>query len=148
MKKGEVVISIGSDFGYLDLVQVVSDNVARLVGFDEESLYWIGLALRESVTNAIQHGNKLDHNKRVGIRFRIRPDRLIILVSDQGQGVREEEIPDPLDPQNILKPGGRGIFFVRSFMDNVSFNTLPDGGMELRMEKRLNHKKQGEENDD
>ena len=118
-----------------------------MVGFDEEARYWIGLSIRESVTNAIEHGNKLDQNKKVGIRFEIRSDRLVICVKDEGEGFDESKIPDPLDAKNLLKPSGRGIFYVRSFMDDVRFQPLPQGGLELRMEKRLNHLKQGEENE-
>jgi serine/threonine-protein kinase RsbW len=75
-------------------------------------------------------------------------DRLIISVRDQGDGVTEEQIPDPLDPKNLLKPGGRGIFFVRSFMDNVAFNSPDEGGSELLMEKYKSQKNKGDKNDD
>lgn len=145
--KGQVEISFSSDISYLELVQDVSDHIARLVGLDAESQYWIGLSLRESVTNAIQHGNKLDPTKLVALRFEIQEERLVITVRDQGEGVNEDQLPDPLDPENLLKPGGRGIFFVRSFMDKVSFNKSAEGH-EVIMEKRLNHKNQGDENDD
>lgn len=146
--KGEVKISFGSSFDYLDAVQEFSERIAKKMGFDEDAQYWIGLSLRESLINAIQHGNKKDEQKEVGVEFKIQSDRLIILVRDQGEGLDESRIPDPLSPENILKPGGRGIFYVRSFMDAVSFRNLPEGGMEMRMEKRLNHKQQGEGDDD
>jgi len=140
---GEVKISFGSQYGYLDLVQDISDRVSRMVGLDEEACYRVGLSIRESVTNAIQHGNKLDDSKKVGVRFEITPDRLIVCVQDQGQGFDESTVPDPLDAENLLKPGGRGIFYVRSFMDSVCYRTLPEGGMEIRMEKMLNCKNEG-----
>ncbi|MFQ5928587.1 MAG: ATP-binding protein, partial [Acidobacteriota bacterium] len=66
---------------------------------------------------------------------------------DQGEGFDDSKIPDPLDPENLLKPSGRGIFYVRSFMDDVRYRVLPGGGLEMRMEKRLNHQKQGDENE-
>lgn len=139
--EGEVELSFGSRYGYLDLVQDVSDRVTRMAGLDEDGRYWVGLSIRESVINAIQHGNQLDNSKKVGVRFKICPDRLVIYVQDQGEGFDTTSIPDPLDPDNLLKPSGRGIFYVRSFMDDVSYKTLPEGGMEMRMEKRLNHEK-------
>ncbi|HUG43335.1 MAG TPA: ATP-binding protein [Acidobacteriota bacterium] len=147
-KSGEFEISFSSDIGFLDLVQSLSDNIGSMLGFDADSQYWIGLSLRESVINAIQHGNKEDRSKRVKVRFEFRSDRLVILVRDEGHGLKESDIPDPLQPDNLLKPGGRGIFFVRSFMDSVAFNVRPKGGLEVRMEKRMNRKSEGDENDD
>ncbi len=105
------------------------------------------LANQNSSSGIDQHGNKLDENKKVGVRFESFPDRLVIWVQDEGEGFNESQILDPLDPKNLLKPGGRGVFFVRSFMDEVGYELLPGGGLQMRMEKRLNHKKQGEKND-
>lgn len=143
----DVQLSFGSDLAFLDMVQEISDKISRLAGFDEDSKYWIGLSVREAVTNAIQHGNKSDREKKVHLAFKIDTDRLVIAVRDQGEGIDEREIPDPLDPKNLLNPGGRGIFFVRSFMDNVHFFNCPEGGSELIMEKLQNEEHQGEEND-
>jgi len=143
----DVELSICSDLGYLDIVQEISDRISQSIGFEGDSQYWIGLSVREAVTNAIQHGNGNDRKKRVHLRFKVDVDRLLIAVKDQGEGIDESEIPDPLDPQNLLKPGGRGIFFIRSFMDNVRFSNCPEGGYELIMEKMQNQEQQGEEND-
>lgn len=147
LQRVDVELSFGSDLIYLDLVQDVSDRISTLVGFDEDATYWVGLSVREAVTNAIQHGNRSDRAKKVHLSFTVKPDRLVISVRDQGEGVDEREIPDPLDEKNLLKPGGRGIFFVRSFMDNVRFSNCPEGGNELIMEKLRNQDHQGEEND-
>jgi len=144
----ELEISFGSQYGYLEFVEEISDAITRMVGFDEDTRYWISLSIRESVVNAIQHGNQSDESKKVGVRFKSLPDRLVIFVQDEGEGFDESQIGDPLEPENLLQPGGRGVFFVRSFMDEVEWKLLPEGGMEMRMEKRLNHTKQGEENDD
>jgi serine/threonine-protein kinase RsbW len=144
---GELEISFGSHLGYLDLIQELSEKISLMAGFDEDARHWIGLAIRESVTNAVKHGNQLDEKKTVGIRFASLPDRIVIYVQDEGEGFDETDIPDALDPENLLKPCGRGIFYVRSFMDEVCYKILPEGGCEMRMEKRLNHKKQGEKNE-
>lgn len=130
----------------MELVQDISESIGLLVGFDEDSRYWVSLSVRESVTNAIMHGNNQDAAKRVGVRFKISNDSLIICVQDEGGGFDEGQLPDPLEPDNILKPSGRGIFYVRSFMDDVGYRHLPGGGWEMRMEKRLNHTK-GDSND-
>jgi len=143
----DIELSFGSEIGYLDLVQGVSDGACALAGFDADSQYWIGLAVREAVTNAILHGNQQDLKKKVVLVFRICEDRLEIIVRDQGKGIEGLDIPDPLDPENLLRPGGRGIFFVRSFMDNVDFRVPPEGGHEIVMAKVRTQEKRGKDDD-
>ena len=133
----KIEVSIGSALEYLDLVQTVTDSITNFMGFDEDTAHWIGMSVRESVTNAIQHGNRLDQNKKVDIRFEIAPDHLEIFVRDQGNGFRIDDLPSPLDPENLLKPSGRGIFYIRSFMDEVEFRPHSQGGMEVHMVKRV-----------
>ena len=147
-KLSNIEVRFTSDISYLDLVQDVSDNVSRMMGFGADSQYWIGLSVREAVTNAIQHGNQEDPSKTVYLAFKMEEERLVITVRDQGKGITEDQIPDPLEPENLLKPGGRGIFFVRSFMDNVSFSVSEEGGSELLMEKYKNQNNKGDRNDD
>jgi serine/threonine-protein kinase RsbW len=132
-----IEMSIGSALEYLDLVQTLTDCVTRFMGFDEDTAHWIGMSVRESVTNAIQHGNKLDQSKKVDIRFDVASDRLEISVKDQGTGFQVNDLPNPLDPENLLKPSGRGIFYIRSFMDEVEFRPLSQGGMEVHMVKKV-----------
>ena len=135
----EFEISFGSNIQFVDLVQEISQSITGMAGFDDEASHWICLSVRESVTNAIQHGNQLDESKRVGVRFRIDDRRLLITVSDQGSGFDESSLPDPLETGNLLKPSGRGVFFVHTFMDDVTYRSLPQGGFEITMEKRLNN---------
>ena len=132
-----IEVSIGSALEYLDLVQTLTDCVTSFMGFDEDAAHWIGMSVRESVTNAIQHGNKLDQTKKVEIRFDVASDQLEISVKDQGSGFQVNELPNPLDPENLLKPSGRGIFYIRSFMDEVEFRPLSRGGMEVHMVKKV-----------
>lgn len=133
----EIHLTLFSDIKYLEVVQSVSDSFSSLAGFEGEDTYWIGLSIREAVTNAILHGNKSDSSIPVKLSFKQVGHRLVVTVTDQGEGLDESRIPDPLDPDNLLKPGGRGIFLVKSFMDNVFFNTPDGGGTELVMEKSL-----------
>jgi serine/threonine-protein kinase RsbW len=132
-----IEVSIGSALEYLDLVQTLTDCITEFMGFDEDTAHWIGMSVRESVTNAIQHGNKLDQSKKVDIRFEVAPDQLAISVKDEGSGFRVENLPNPLDPENLLKPSGREIFYIRSFMDEVEFKPLSQGGMEVHMVKKV-----------
>jgi serine/threonine-protein kinase RsbW len=135
-----VEVSLGSSFEYLDLLQALTDSITSMMGFDTDTSYWIGMSVRESVINAMSHGNKLDISKKVDIRYEISDGQLAIQVDDQGNGFDPQSIADPLDPQNLLKPSGRGIFYMRSFMDEVLMCKRPEGGMQLRMMKRLAQK--------
>jgi serine/threonine-protein kinase RsbW len=138
---GTVRLQIQSNFELLDSVQVVSDRMAQLAGLDEDAIHWIGVAVRESVINAIKHGNREDLRKLVTVEFTfapvIDPRELIVRVLDEGEGFDPEEVGDPLAPENILKSSGRGIFFMRSFMDDVTLRRASEGGMEVRMVKKL-----------
>ena len=137
---GTVRLQIHSNFDMVDFVQVVSDRVGQLAGMDEDTVHWIGVAVRESVINAIKHGNREDYGKLVTVEFTFTPvadpRELVVRVLDQGEGFDPDEVADPLAPENILKSSGRGIFFMRSFMDDV-VGAEPDGGMEVRMVKKL-----------
>jgi serine/threonine-protein kinase RsbW len=130
-----------SAFEMLDFVQVVNDHVGREVGFDEDSVHWVGVAVRECVINAIKHGNKHDASKRVFVEFETvfndGVNELGIRIRDQGQGFDPESLANPLDPENLLKASGRGIFLIRNFMDEVQLQRAPQGGMEVRMTKRV-----------
>jgi serine/threonine-protein kinase RsbW len=136
-----VRLKIHSVFDMLDLVQLVSDHVGQLAGLDEDAIHWVGVAVRESVINAIKHGNRLDEAKQVTIEFAFvpshHPTELVVSVMDQGEGFQVEEVADPLAPENLLKSSGRGIFFMRSFMDDVQLLKVPEGGTEVRMMKKL-----------
>ena len=136
-----VRIDIRSDSEMLDFVQMVSDHLGRLVGLDEESVHWIGMAVRESVINAITHGNCSDAGKRVHVEFTPLPadptPGLAICVRDEGRGFDPDGVPDPLAPENLLKSNGRGIFLIRTFMDEMELRRVPEGGMEVRMVKRV-----------
>ena len=133
----KIEVSFGSELEYLDLVQTVTDCITRFMGFDSDTAHWIGMSVRESVTNAIQHGNRLDQAKKVDVRFEIGAEALSITVRDQGNGFNVESLPNPLDPENLLKPSGRGIFYIRSFMDEVEFRSSSHGGMEVHMTKKM-----------
>ena len=135
-----VRLEFTSAFEMLDFVQVVSDHMARDVGLDDDSLHWVGVAIRESVINAIKHGNRNDAAKHVFIEFETATKadvpELLIRVRDQGDGFDPETVANPLDPENLLKSSGRGIFLIRNFMDDVQLQRAPEGGMEIRMVKR------------
>jgi len=136
----DVHLEFTSAFEMLDFVQVVSEHMGRSIGLDEDSRHWVGVAVRESVINAIKHGNRNDSSKRVFVDFEAAPEtvpELTIRVRDQGAGFDPGELADPLAPENLLKASGRGIFLIRNFMDQVELRRVPEGGMEIQMIKRV-----------
>ena len=137
---GHVVhLEFTSVFEMLDCVQVVSDYLGRSVGLDDDDRHWVGVAVRESVINAIKHGNRNDASKHVYVEFETSANgvpQISIRVRDEGEGFDPEEIADPLAPENLLKASGRGIFLIKNFMDHVLVQRAPEGGMEVRMTKR------------
>ena len=132
-----VKLDIASRFEMLDVVQTVVSHLATLVGFGEDAIHYMSVAVRESVVNAIKHGNRQDAEKRVDLLFTIGEKTLEVSIHDQGEGFDPSSIPDPLAQENLLKVDGRGIFFMKSFMDEVSYSFPPEGGTLVRMLKRL-----------
>ncbi len=114
-----------------------AEEFARKCGCGDEHVSAIDLAIRESVANAIKHGNQFDEEKSVDIRFVSSDDRVEILVSDHGTGFDPDEIPDPTDPANLLSASGRGILFIRTFMDTVEWSNASGGGTTVKMVKKM-----------
>jgi serine/threonine-protein kinase RsbW len=108
----------------------VKDN-----GLGSEFASAIDLAVRESVANAVKHGNKFDPELDVEVRLQCHDTGVEIVVRDHGPGFAPEEIPDPTNPENLLKASGRGILFMQAFMDTVEWSNHDDGGMVVRMTK-------------
>lgn len=109
---------------------------AQSAGFSEEETYPIDMAVREAVANAVKHGNLLDETKLVEIAFSSSDSEFETSVRDFGKGFAVEEIPDPTNPENLLKASGRGILFIRTFMDEVEWYNHPEGGTIIKMRKK------------
>ena len=135
-----VRVDFHSSLEMLDFLQLVSDYIGRKAGLDEEALHWVGVAVRESVINAIKHGNCGDVRKRVHVEFTTLQGEAVpgiaVRVRDEGCGFDPTTLADPLAQENLLKSTGRGILLMRSFMDEMTFQRAPEGGMEVRMVKR------------
>jgi serine/threonine-protein kinase RsbW len=136
-----VRVKLPSSFELLDLVQVLSDRLSDVAGLDADATYWVSVAVRESVINAIKHGNKGDLSRLVTVEFALeplaQPTALVVQVTDEGAGFDPGAVANPLEPENVLKSCGRGLFFMRSFMDDVSVSPGSAGGTVVRMTKRL-----------
>ena len=130
-------ISVGSHFENIDLIQVVIDDALARLGLDDDSRHWVGIAIREAVANAIKHGNRQDPEKEVDVELAIAGDEAVIRVHDSGDGFDPGEVRDPLAPENLLKPNGRGIFYMKSFMDEIEYSDRPEGGTVVTLRKRI-----------
>jgi serine/threonine-protein kinase RsbW len=119
-----------------DAATAVTDFV-QSCGIGEDAAFAIGMAVREAVTNAMVHGNQEAETKSVEVIFNCDGNVLEIEVRDQGEGFDPAGVPDPTDPANILKTSGRGIFLMRSFMDEVEWFARPEGGTTVRMLKQF-----------
>ena len=114
----------------------VSEFLSRS-GVSEDVMFGIDMAVREAITNAVLHGNKLDETKFADVSIKGSAGTFEITVHDQGRGFNPEEVPDPTKKENIMKTSGRGIFFMRNFMDEVDWTINPHGGTTVRMLKKL-----------
>lgn len=132
-----IEITISSRFENIELVQVIAEQLCENAGLDEDGSHWIGMAVREAVANAIKHGNKLDAHKKVHARFQLQESELEITISDEGEGFDPEMVGDPLNARNLMKTSGRGIFYMKTFMDRIQYSFKPGGGTSLVMTKNL-----------
>jgi serine/threonine-protein kinase RsbW len=143
-------LAIGSRFENIELVQLVLKDSLDQLGLDDDNRHWIDVAVREAVANAIKHGNLEDPAKQVHVDLTLEGnegDWLVIRVQDEGKGFDPSDLEDPLAPENLLKPNGRGIFYMKSFMDDIQYGRRPGGGTVVTLRKRLarhGHAERGE----
>ena len=130
-------LTVPSRMEEMAAVQQLVEQASQAFGLTDELAHWIELTVSESAINAIQHGNGLDPSKTVFLSIASDGEAIEIVVEDQGTGFQLTEIPDPTDVENLLKPGGRGILIIRSFMDTVEVTLREGGGSRLRMVKKL-----------
>ncbi len=116
-----ITLSLPSSMQHVSLLDVVITEILREMNFAEELQMQVNLAVIEAGTNAIKHGNKEDLGKRADFQFILSEEKLTIIIQDQGPGFTREDVADPLDPANLLKSSGRGIFLMEECMDSVDF---------------------------
>jgi serine/threonine-protein kinase RsbW len=135
-KTGRLSFSLTSTMESVAAVEAAAEKLAAKAGLDEDERYHVAMAAREAAVNAVLHGNEYDPAKRIAASFENTGDALVITISDQGKGLDPETLPDPRIPENLLRGTGRGIFLIRSFMDEVHFRQLHPG-TELTLVKHL-----------
>jgi serine/threonine-protein kinase RsbW len=133
MKTYEMVIPSKSN--QIQKVEQYAEKLAHKIGFAEDEIDGLAIAITEVTANAIYHGNKSDPNKKVYVRFTTLNDSMTITVRDEGKGFDPKKIADPSKPENLLKDSGRGIYIIRALMDEVSFN-FSKGGTEITLVKK------------
>ena len=129
-------LTLPSRIESVDEAAMFADEFARANGYGDEVMSAVDLAVRESVANAVKHGNKFDESKHVEMTLSCSDEGLKITVRDFGTGFTVEDVPDPTDPENLLKVNGRGILFMRSFMDDITWSNPADGGLKVTMVKK------------
>ena len=120
-------IEIESDPNNLITVEEFVNYFAKDLGLNEEQLATLLLAVTEATTNAIIHANKCDKSKLVTVDVNVQNSKLIIKVTDEGTGFDPTQIPDPTQPENILKDSGRGMYLMKVYMDDLKYNVTPEG---------------------
>ena len=108
---------------------------AQALGLDEDDLYRVGIAIRESMVNAVVHGNRYNSRKKVHLKLERTADRLTIVVQDEGEGFDPNAVPDPLAGENLLRGSGRGVMLMQSFMDEFQISQRQPKGTEVKMVK-------------
>ena len=137
-------MSLSSRFENIEMAQHLCGKLLEGWDLNEETTHWILMALREALANAIKHGNGQDLAKRVHLEMDVKDHTLRIRIRDEGTGFDPGDVLDPLAPENRFKTSGRGIFYMKTFMDEVRFRRADGGGMEIVLTKDLTQGNQKE----
>ncbi len=122
----------------VDLAEAAVIRIAGEIGFGEDDVFQIGMAVREGMVNAVVHGNRYSEEKKVRLTVTSEPGRLVIRIEDEGEGFDLQSIPDPTAEENLLRQSGRGLLLIRSFVDEVRTEPLRNHGTVLELIKRRN----------
>ena len=136
MTNHRVSYTLDSTLETVDSAERTATRIASEAGFDDDEVMRIAMAVREAAVNAVLHGNAYDPGKKVSLAFERIGQDLVITIRDQGKGLDLNKIPDPLAPENLLKTSGRGIFLIRSFMDEVQIRPSHTG-TEIKLVKHV-----------
>ena len=134
---GSVDILLESTLDSVDSAEAEVLKAAEEAGFGEEDLHKIGMAVRESMVNAVVHGNRYNARKKVHLQVYKRSDRLVVIIRDEGEGFDMTALPDPLAEENLLRQSGRGLLLIQAFMDELDVHRAEPKGTEVKMVKYL-----------
>jgi serine/threonine-protein kinase RsbW len=134
--KGRQSLRLSSTLASVGEVEAAAEKLASEAGLEEDECFHVTMAVREAAVNAVLHGNDYDPAKYIDVSMENTGTELVFVIADQGKGLDPATLPDPLAPENLLRGAGRGIFLIRSFMDEVHFRQLLPG-TELTLIKHL-----------
>ena len=129
--------TLDSTLESVDKAEVIAIEEARKVGFGEDERDQVGMAVRECVVNAVVHGNRYNARKKVHLGIKTTPDRMTVVIRDEGEGFDVNALPDPLAEENLLRQSGRGLLLIRAFMDEFDIRKAEPKGTEVKMVKYL-----------
>jgi serine/threonine-protein kinase RsbW len=138
-RSNRVELLLDSTLESVDLAETEVLRVAEAAGLEEEERHRLGMAVRESMVNAVVHGNRYDSLKKVHLGVESQADRLVVQIADQGQGFELSSVPDPLARENLLRQSGRGILLIQAFVDEFQVRRGAGGGTQVRLVKYLRH---------
>lgn len=133
----EIRLVLASRMEYLDAVHRLAEEIGRAAGLSRPQAFELGMAVREAFVNALTHGNRLDRSKKVRLSFRVGNEGVRACVADEGAGFTLDQTPDPLAPENLNRPEGRGVFLMRNYVDELEVRRGPAGGSRICLFKRL-----------
>jgi serine/threonine-protein kinase RsbW len=128
---------LDSTLDSVDQAERVTLALARESGFEEEDLDRIGMSVRECMVNAVVHGNRYSSHKKVQLSLCRTAERLTIRIADQGEGFDPGQLPNPLEGENMFRESGRGIFLMKTFMDELQVRRLQPAGTEVTLIKNV-----------
>lgn len=134
----QATLCFGSQFENIEIAELALERFLEPWSPSAEDLFWVQSALREAVSNAIRHGHVGDPEQQVRVQFTGENSVLTVTVADRGMGFNPETLPDPTDPDYLLKSHGRGIFCMKQFMDRVVFHQREGGGTMVEMTRTIN----------
>ena len=131
-----VTLTCNTDLRFIDLIQVVGSELLKHMDFSLEDGERLWLAIQEGIGNGMRHGNKLDRQKQIQVIFTPLASRLEIRIKDSGKGVNLATLPNPNLPENLLKPFGRGVYYMQQVMDSVAMETTKEGSTLVLIKQR------------
>jgi len=139
---------LASRFENIEVAERALRDLCAQAGCGGEDEYWLMTALREALANAVRHGNRQDPRRRIWVDLGIEGKKVTMRVEDEGSGFDPAQIPDPTQPENLLRPSGRGIFYMRQFMNKVDFCRAPGGGTAVVMVRELSQRARSEDHEE
>lgn len=116
-----------SEKSSMSKVEPLLCDLRSKVKIPDDRFYNLLIAVTEAFNNAIVHGNKLNPEKLVEVELICNKNSLHINIKDEGEGFDPDKVADPREPENLLKENGRGVFLIRSLIDEVQINTSKNG---------------------